>query len=238
MTFYPLAFPPGIWNFTSPEPTRFLQDHVFSVMKGNMSFQNDGAEAVSFDYFHGYSNIKRAMISRQRRGSRRQPLPESAAKGSARVRAIQQRLLRRMQGDATPDGVEAFRPFARERQRIQHAVEESEFAFCMEQVISLDVARLTPSRRNLRTILRPIVQLMRVYLQETSQYTHLLRYVWPTAFPQILGSFARVFKLDLDEMLRRCRAQGSQGWELRSRRAWWLSIGWVTIASRGRRRHS
>lgn len=138
-------------------------------------------------------------------------LPESATKGSARVRAIQQRLLRRMQGSATPDDPEASRPFARERQRIQHAVAESEFAFRMEQVISLDVARLTPSRRNLRTILRPIFKLMRFYLQETQYYTHLLRCFRPMVFPQILGSFARVFDLALGEMLRRFRAQGPQG---------------------------
>ena len=74
-----------------------------------------------------------------------------------------------------------------ERQRIQHAVVESEFAFRMEHIISLDVALLTPSRRNLRTILRPIFQLMRFYLQETSNYTHLLRCFRPTVFPQILG---------------------------------------------------
>lgn len=36
-----------------------------------------------------------------------------------------------------------------------------EFAFRMEQIVSLDVARLVSSQRNLRTNLRPIVQLMR-----------------------------------------------------------------------------
>jgi hypothetical protein len=159
-------------------------------------------------------------------------LPESAAKGSARVRAIQQRLIRRMQGSATPDDPDASRLFARERQRIQHAVAESEFAFRMEQVISLDVARLTPSRRNLRTVLRPIFQLMRFYLQETSHYTHLLRCFRPTVFPQILGSFARVFELGLDEMLRRFRAQGSQGLGVVLSGCGRLSIGWVTIVSR------
>ena len=33
----------------------------------------------------------------------------------------------------------------------------------------------------------------------------------PTVFPQILGSFARVFDLGIGEMLKRFRAQGSQG---------------------------
>ncbi|KAL5348503.1 hypothetical protein ACLOAV_005919 [Pseudogymnoascus australis] len=171
---------------------------------------------LSCDYFQGYSNIKRSirynpedLLVTQGIATAALTLPESAAKGSARVRAIQQRLLRRMQGSTTPDDLDASRPFARERQRIQHAVAESEFAFRIEQVISLDVARLTLSQRNLQTILRPIFQLMQFYLQETSHYTHLLRCFQPTVFPQILGSFAQVFELGLDEMLRRFRAQGS-----------------------------
>ncbi|KFY65503.1 hypothetical protein V496_02533, partial [Pseudogymnoascus sp. VKM F-4515 (FW-2607)] len=53
----------------------------------------------------------------------------SPTKGSARVRAIQQRLLRRMQGTATPNDPDASRPFARERQRIQHAVAETQPAY-------------------------------------------------------------------------------------------------------------
>ena len=61
MTFYPLAFHPAYGNFTSPGPPRFLQDHVFAVMKDNMSFQNDGADVLSCDYFQAYSNIKRSI---------------------------------------------------------------------------------------------------------------------------------------------------------------------------------
>ncbi|OBT88517.1 hypothetical protein VE02_03494 [Pseudogymnoascus sp. 03VT05] len=196
----------GLDNVSSGRPT-------LPQLQG---FQNDGADVLSCDYFQGYSNIKQSiqynpenLLVTQGIATGALTLPESAAKGSARVRAIQQRLLRRMQGSTTPDDPDASRPLARERQRIQHAVAETEFAFRMEQVISLDVARLTPSRRNLRTILRPIFQLMRFYLQETSHYTHLLRCFQPTVFPQILGSFARVFELGLDEMLRRFQAQAS-----------------------------
>jgi hypothetical protein len=57
MTFYPLAFHPACGNFTSPGLPRFLQDHVFAVMKDNMSFQNDGAEVLSCDYLQGHGNI-------------------------------------------------------------------------------------------------------------------------------------------------------------------------------------
>ena len=127
------------------------------------------------------------------------------------MKTKQQSLLRRLQGDGTPDDPDASRPFARERQRIQQAVAGNEFAFRMEQIVSLDVARLVPSQRNLRTILRPILQLMRFYLQETEHYTVLLRRFRPTVFPQILGSFARVFDLAADEMRKRFRQQGSKG---------------------------
>ena len=172
---------------------RFLQDHVFAVMKGNMSFQNDGADVLSCDYFQAYS-IKRSirynpedLLVTQEIATAALTLPESAAKGSARVRAIQQCLLRRKQGSTTSHDPDASRPFARECQRIKHAVAESEFAFRIEQVISLDVARLTASRRNLRTILRLIFPTDAVYLQETSHYTHLLRCFPPKVFPQNLG---------------------------------------------------
>ncbi|KAL5351019.1 hypothetical protein ACLOAV_004593 [Pseudogymnoascus australis] len=117
MRFYPLAFHPAYGNFTSPGPPRLVQDHFFAVMKDNMSFQNDGPDVLSCDYFQGYSNIKRSircnsedLLVTQGTATVAVTLPESAAKGSARVRAIQQRLLRRMQGSATPDHPDASRP--------------------------------------------------------------------------------------------------------------------------------
>jgi hypothetical protein len=218
LTFYPMAFHPAYGNFTSAGPPRFLKDHVLAVMKDNMSFQNDGADVLSCEYFQAYSNIKRSirynpedLLVTQGTATAALTLPTGDANQSAPVKAKQQRLLQRIQGDATPDDPDASRPFARERQRIQHAMAEEEFAYRMEQVISMDVARLIPPRRNLRTILRPIFQLMRFYLQETQHYTPLLRCFRPTVFPQILGSFARVFELAIDEMLVRFRAQGSKG---------------------------
>jgi hypothetical protein len=218
MTFYPIAFHPAYGNFTSPGPPRFLNDHVFAVMKDNMSFQNDGADVLSCNYFQAYTNIKRSirhnpedLLVTQGIATAALTLPASESQGAARIKSKQQRLLRRLQGSTTPEDPEASRPFARERQRILRAVAEDEFAYRMEQVVCFDVARLLPSRRNLRTILRPIFQLMRFYLQETQHYTKLLRCFRPTVFPQILGSFARVFDLAVGEMLKRFRAQGSQG---------------------------
>jgi hypothetical protein len=218
MTFYPLAFHPAYGNFTSPGPPRFLQDHVLAVMKDNMSYQNAGAPVLSCDYFQAYSNVKRSirynpedLLVTQGIATAALTLPDSEAKSSARVKATQQRLLRRLKGGSTPDDPDASRPLARERQRIEKAVAGNEFAFRMEQVVSLDVARLIPSRRNIRTVLRPIFQLMRFYLQEKEHYTRLLRRFRPTVFPQILGTFARVFELGTDEMLKRFQAQGSKG---------------------------
>jgi len=218
ITFYPIAFHPAHGNFTSPGPPRFLNDHVFAVMKDNMSFQNDGADVLSCNYFQAYTNIKRSirhnpedLLVTQGVATAALTLPAAEAQRSARIKGKQQRLLRRLQGSATPEDPEASRPFARERQRILRAIAEDEFAYRMEQVICLDVARLLPSRRTLRTILQPIFQLMRFYLQETPHYTKLLRCFRPTVFPQILGSFARVFDLAISEILKRFRAQGSEG---------------------------
>ena len=119
VTFYPLGFNLALGNFTSAGPPWFLQDHVIAVMKDNMSFQNDGADVLSCEYFQAYSNIKRSircnpedLLVTQGIATAALTLPESAAKGSARIRGIQQRLLRRMQGDATPNDLDASRPFA------------------------------------------------------------------------------------------------------------------------------
>lgn len=218
MTFYPMAFHPAYGNFTSPGPPRFLQDHVFAVMKDNMSYENNGSPVLSCDYFQAYSNIKRSvrynpedLLVTQGIATAALTLPESEAKSSNRVKTTQQRLLRRLEGGNTTDDPDASRPFARERQRIEYALAGNEFAFRMEQVVSLDIARLVPSRRNLWTVLRPIFQLMRFYLQETKHYTSILRRFRPTVFPQILASFARIFELATDEMHKRFRAQGAKG---------------------------
>ena len=218
LTFYPMALHPAYGNFTSAGPPRFLRDHVLSVMKDNMSFQNDGADVLSCEYFQAYTNIKRSirynpedLLVTQGTATAALTLPDHEGNGSVTVKNKQQRLLRRLQGDSTPDEPDASRPFARERQRIQQAMAEEQFAYRMEQVVNIDVGRLVPARRNLRTVLRPIFQLMRFYLQETTHYTHVLRCFRPTVFPQILGSFARLFELAMDEMLKRFRAQGSKG---------------------------
>ena len=191
---------------------------MLAVMKDNMSFQNDGADVLSCDYFQAYSNIKRSirynpedLLVTQGTATAALTLSTMDAQQSASVKAKQQHLLQRLQGGATPDDPNASRPFAREQQRIQRAIAEDVFAYRMEQVVSIDVERLIPAQRHVRTVLRPIFQLMRFYLQDTQHYTPLLRCFRPNIFPKILSSFARLFELAMDEMLARFQAQGSTG---------------------------
>lgn len=216
-TFYPLAFHPVYGNFSSPHPPSFLSDNLLTVMKDNMSFQNQGADVLSFGHFQGYSNIKRSIRHRPDdlladKGFTTAALTLSASDvNGARIKAKQQRLLRRVQGELSPGDPEASKPFARERQRIEAAIAEEEFAFRMEQVVSINVCRLVRERRRFDTVLRPIFQLTRFFLKEKQLYTHLLRCFQPSIFPKVLSSFARVFELAMGEMYRRFEASGGKG---------------------------
>ena len=216
--FYPVACHQGCSNFTSPKPPRFLQDYVLAVMKDNMSYQNDGASILSCEYFQGYSGIKPAirynpedLLVTQGTATAALALPVAEARRTAKTKATQLKLLQRLQGSSTPDDPDASRPFARERQRIERAVATNEFGFRMEQVICVDVAALKPRWRHIRTVLRPIFQLMRFYLQDSSVYAPLMRRFRPAVFPGILAAYARVFDLATNEMLKRFKAQGSKG---------------------------
>jgi len=103
------------------------------------------------------------------------------------------------------------KPFKRERQLIEAAIVAEKFDFRMEQVLTIQVSRLIDSRRNFSTVLNPIFQLVRFYLMESHRYTHLLRWFPPSVFPGILGSFARIFGLAIDEIYARFKAGGSKG---------------------------
>ena len=217
-TFYPLAFHPAYGNFSSPQPPSFLTDNILAVMKDNMSYQNDGADMLSCGYFQAYSNIKRSirhgpddLLATKGIATGALALPETEANASASIKAKRQRLLRRLQGQLTPEDPDSSKPFARERQRIEQAIVEEGFDFRMEQVLSVQVSRLTDSRRSFSTVLNPIFQLIRFYLKESHRYTHLLRSFRPSVFPGILGSFARIFGLAIDEIYTRFRAGGSKG---------------------------
>lgn len=87
MTFYPLAFYPA---------PRFLQYHIFAVMKDKMTFQNDARDVLLCSYFQAYIKYQgvdlvssRDLLVTQMTVTVALTLPELAATGSARVRAIQ-----------------------------------------------------------------------------------------------------------------------------------------------------
>lgn len=56
-----------------------------------------------------------------------------------------------------PANPRASMPFVREIDRIELAVEKQEFAFRIEQVVTVRVLQLLPDRRYFSTALQPIV---------------------------------------------------------------------------------
>lgn len=219
-TFYPLGFHPRYGNFSSARPPRFLQN-LYSVMRDNMSFQNDGADPLDFGFFQGYSNIKRTIRSRPEAllatkafATAALCLPPREAARNTQVKAKHQRLLASLRGGSTPQNPERSTPFARERERIEAAIEEDQLSFRMEQVVTVKVARLTRSRRDFFSVLQPIFQVMRFFLREMRSYTPVLRSFVPAVFPGILCGYARILELAMADMESRFRAGGDKGLDL------------------------
>ncbi|KAJ9633817.1 hypothetical protein H2199_009230, partial [Coniosporium tulheliwenetii] len=217
-TFYPLAFHPAFGNFSSPKPPSFLADNILNILKENMSLQNDCADVLSCSYFQAYSNINYSicrglgdLLATKSIATAAFTLPESQANESPRITARRQRLLRCVRGQLTSEGPGSSKPFARERQCVETAIEEEEFPFRLEQVLTVQVSRLSSKRRSFWTILNPILQLIRFYFKESQHSTGLLRCFRPSVFPGVLASFARIFELAADQMLRRFEKGGSKG---------------------------
>jgi hypothetical protein len=216
-TFYPMGYHLAFGNFSSSKPPEFLEDRVL-VMRENMSYQNDGADPLSFGYFQGYSNIKRsirhdprAFLATKGITTAALTLPSSEADVSSRVKGKRQRLFRWLQGELTPNDPESSIPFAREKRQLEAAIGQEEYAFRMEQVVSVNIARLSSQRRTFSTVLNPIFQLIRFFLKESACYAQLLHTFQPVVFPGVLCSFAKLFSLAMDEMLQRYKAGGSKG---------------------------
>jgi hypothetical protein len=217
-TFYPLGFHPAYGNFTSDRPPAFLDSDLFTVMKENMSHQNQGADVLSFGFFQGYSNLKRSirhgphdLLASHGLATAALTIPSTEAQRTARLKDKQQRLLAQVRGRLTPDNPGASTPFARERQRVEAAMQANEFAFRFEQVITIDVPRLVRRRRNFSSVLQPIFQLMRLFLKEKQLYTGILRRFSPDIFPGVMVAFAKVMEAAMAEMDRRFREAGSKG---------------------------
>jgi hypothetical protein len=217
-TFYPLAFHPAYGNFSSPRPPAFLMDNLLAVMQENMSYQHNGASVLHYGYFQGYSNIKRSirhgpddLLATKGVATAALALPDRDGNLSARVATRRERLLQRLQGQLTPTDPDSSKPFARERQRIEQAILQEEYAFRIEQVLSVQASRLSEDRRSFSTILSPIFQLIRFFVEEPQTYTHLFRSFRPTVFPGILASFATLFAQAIDSIYTRFEAMGSTG---------------------------
>jgi len=215
--FYPLAFHPRYGNFTSTRPPAYLS-HLCAIMRENASYRNEGADVLSFGYFQGYSNIKRVirhrpedLLATKGLATAALALPPAEAGAIAYTRDKQQRLLSQLRGGLTPGTPDSSTPFARERQRLEAAIDKGEFAFRMEQVVTVMVSRLVRERQDFTTVLHPIFQLMRFFLVDVGSYTATLRKFRPSVFPGVLGSFARVFELALGEMEGRFRTSGDKG---------------------------
>ena len=155
-------------------------DNLLAVMQENMSYQHNGAGVLSYGYFQGYSNIKRSirhgpddLLATKGVATAALALPDRDGNLSARVAAKRNRLLQHLRGQSTPDNPESSKPFVREGQRIENAMLKEEYAFRMEQVLSVQVARLADSSRSFSTVLRPIFQLIRLFLKELQCYIYI-----------------------------------------------------------------
>ncbi|KAJ0133718.1 hypothetical protein HZ326_23223 [Fusarium oxysporum f. sp. albedinis] len=133
------------------------------------------------------------------------------AQRTARLKDKQQRLLAQVRGRLTPNNPGASTPFARERQRVEAAMQANEFTFRFKQAISIDAPRLVRRRRNFSSVLQPIFQLIRLFLKEKQLYAGILRRFSPDIFPGVIVAFARVIEAAIAEIDRRFREAGSKG---------------------------
>lgn len=107
-----------------------------------------------------------------------------------------------VRGDQMPENPAAWTPFARERQRIEASIVEDKFAFHFKQAISVDTAQLMQEHRKFSSILQPIFQVMRLFLEEKQLYAGILGKFPLTAFPAVLIAFARTIELAALNQLR------------------------------------
>ncbi|EGU86075.1 hypothetical protein FOXB_03407, partial [Fusarium oxysporum f. sp. conglutinans Fo5176] len=141
-------------------------------------------------------------------------LPPGEAIQRGYISARQQRLLRTLAGEKTPEQPSLTMPFAREGHRIRAAMSQDQVAFRMEQVVTIRPSKLERGHRHFFSVLHPIFQLMRFFLKEKRAYTTVLRSFLPSVFPTILCSFAKLFELGLAEMHRRFLARAEKGLDL------------------------
>ncbi|KAL3291335.1 hypothetical protein RB213_001793 [Colletotrichum asianum] len=76
----------------------------------------------------------------------------------------------------------------------------------LEQVVLLDVRRMTGAERTFKTVIRPIFQIMRFFLIEHKSFMHIFCSLLLKIFPRIMCAYLRLFELVLNEMEPRSEA--------------------------------
>lgn len=209
-TFYPVGFSPIYGNFAASQPPEFLKRNVLTVMRNNLSIRNEGVDVLTCGYFQAYSNVKRSIRHRPDDLLAKKSLTTAVLSlpgteiTSNQVRTKHRQLEAQMKGMRTPEDRDQSRPFAREAQRIQAAIEGEDYGYRMEQVVSMHVARLCEERRTFTTILHPIFQLMRFYLREPHQYRHVLHTFLPEVYPGVLRGFSTLFDKAMVGLQEKC----------------------------------
>ncbi|TQN66280.1 hypothetical protein CSHISOI_09207 [Colletotrichum shisoi] len=190
-TFYPQAFHPRYGNFSASRPPAFL-DPLCTAMRGNISDYNNSADVLSFGYFQGYSNIKRsvrhslnALLATKGYATAALTAPTSHTSTLSHTRDKREAMLQRIRGQLTPGSPEQSKPFARERRKLNTAIDQEEFAYRMEQVVLLNIYYMCRAERTFAAV-----------------------------FPRVMCVYSRVFELALGEMERRYVARGERGLDL------------------------
>ncbi|EHA56058.1 hypothetical protein MGG_15976 [Pyricularia oryzae 70-15] len=209
-TFYPQAFHPAYGNMSSPSPPEFLKP-LTTTMKSNASRRNESADVLSFGYFQGYSNVKRNvrhspkdLLPTKGFATAAFTIPATDAAATAAARDRRKNLINIVRGVKLPEYPDATKPFARELFQMETAIEQNEFAYRLEQMLSINVANMKAGKqRTFTAIFRPIFQLMRFFLLQQGSFVHIFRSLSPAVFPRIFSAYCRLFELAYDEMDRR-----------------------------------
>lgn len=209
-TFYPQAFHPAYGNMSSPSPPEFLKP-LTTTMKSNASRRNESADVLSFGYFQGYSNVKRNvrhspkdLLPTKGFATAAFTIPATDAAATAAARDRRKNLINIVRGVKSPEYPDATKPFARELFQMETAIEQNEFAYRLEQMLSINVANMKAGKqRTFTAIFRPIFQLMRFFLLQQGSFVHIFRSLSPAVFPRIFSAYCRLFELAYDEMDRR-----------------------------------
>jgi hypothetical protein len=193
-SFWPLALNQRYGNVTADKPPEFIQNHAYAVLKANL-YQENGREILHDNYFQGYSKVQRHfrfnpddLLADKGISTGALALPKSERGKRQKIRNIHDRLVNHILGP------ESGKPLAREKQRVTRAIAKRDFAFRLEQIVTIDVKALLPVNKHAETLIRPMLQLIRVFNLE-QKYIKIFRVFEPSVFPGILCTFSRLFEV-------------------------------------------